>query len=328
MAFTKRMSDRWQASATYLLAGQWNLQTAPVRSAASTRRRSTPAGSRCATSRSSCIPTLVDEWYLTGDQRHRVTFNGIWDIGRRLPGERPVPLRRQRLGDADLRRRRAADRRSGAGRVRANGTLIARNSFDLPSMHRDGHARCRSASSSAGRKVDGHRRSVQRLQPRQLRQLRAEREQQPASGSPTQNLNVAYQPRHAAARIPDRLLIGGSPVSNRGTVLRPARTRTPGGLRNVVLDTRPGIWRRHDHRARRRRARARFSRRPRRFRSRKRRSPASIGPFSRARITCRGVVQAYLDRAKAYNGVVQLARHEGRRGHSGRRRDRCGPARR
>ena len=27
------------------------------------------------------------------------------------------------------------------------------------------------------------------------------------------------------------------------------------------------------------------------------------GPSSRAQITCRGLVQAYLDRAKAYNGV-------------------------
>ena len=29
MAFTKRMSNRWQASATYLLSGQWDLQKAP-----------------------------------------------------------------------------------------------------------------------------------------------------------------------------------------------------------------------------------------------------------------------------------------------------------
>ena len=38
-------------------------------------------------------------------------------LGRRprLPGQRPVPLRRQRLGDADLGRRRAADRRQRAG---------------------------------------------------------------------------------------------------------------------------------------------------------------------------------------------------------------------
>ena len=45
------------------------------------------------------------------------------------------PLRRQRLGDADLRRRRAADRAAARPRA-ANGTLIARNSFDLPSIHR------------------------------------------------------------------------------------------------------------------------------------------------------------------------------------------------
>ena len=55
-------------------------------------------------------PDLAEEWYLTPDQRKRATLNGIWDLPYAISVERQVPLRRQRLGHAELRRRRAADR--------------------------------------------------------------------------------------------------------------------------------------------------------------------------------------------------------------------------
>ena len=35
----------------------------------------------------------------------------------------------------------------------------------------------------------------------------------------------------------------------------------------------------------------------------RRQSPTSIGPSGRARLTCRALVQAYINRAKAYNGT-------------------------
>ena len=40
--------------------------------------------------------------------------------------------------------------------------------------------------------------------------------------------------------------------------------------------------------------------------SRRPRSPTSTRPSEQGQTTCRGIVQAYLDRARAYNGVAQL----------------------
>jgi hypothetical protein len=76
-----------------------------------------------------------NDWYSAGDQRHRATFNGIWDagFGFQLSGlyifgdegwETPqagVDVRQ--LGNA-------------GGRLRADGTLIERNAFNRKSMHR------------------------------------------------------------------------------------------------------------------------------------------------------------------------------------------------
>ena len=46
------------------------------------------------------------------DQRHRAVFNGIWQVARRLPGERRVLLRLRRAAVDELRRRRARHRRN------------------------------------------------------------------------------------------------------------------------------------------------------------------------------------------------------------------------
>ena len=105
--------------------------------------------------------------------RRRSTASGT---SARLPGERPVPLRRQRLGDADLGRRRPADRRTGAAAC----APTARSSRATASTCRRCTAwTCALQKRFAVGRREGrrHRRSVQRLQPRQLRQLRAQREQ-------------------------------------------------------------------------------------------------------------------------------------------------------
>ena len=66
-AFTKRYSNRWQASATYTLAGLWNAESSRSR------------GSRACRSRRS--PTSAVSGGSQDDQRHRVVFNGIWQVG-------------------------------------------------------------------------------------------------------------------------------------------------------------------------------------------------------------------------------------------------------
>ena len=68
-AFTKRLSNRWQASATYTLAAS-----------GTPRRRRTAACPRCR-SRPRRISAASSRFDAT-DQRHRAVFNGIWQVGR------------------------------------------------------------------------------------------------------------------------------------------------------------------------------------------------------------------------------------------------------
>jgi hypothetical protein len=76
-----------------------------------------------------------NDWYVTGDQRNRFTFNGIWDVlyGFQLSGLYIA-------GDNGFGTAQAgADPRAqgtNVGRLRANGTLIPRNNLNFPSLHR------------------------------------------------------------------------------------------------------------------------------------------------------------------------------------------------
>ncbi len=80
--------------------------------------------------------TIRDEWFLTGDQRHRVSVQRHLGHRQGLPGQRPVPVRRRGLGDARPPVSMPCRPAAAPARVRANGTIIARNSFDLPNYHR------------------------------------------------------------------------------------------------------------------------------------------------------------------------------------------------
>ena len=136
VGLTKRMSNRWQASGTYSMGAQWNLDQLPLNPGCEH-----PMTFAAATGFTCDVPiTLAEDiaendWYLGNEQRHRVTFNGIWDagFGFQLSGlyifgdegwETP-------LAGIDVRAT------GGAGtRLRQNGTLIERNSIDRKSMHR------------------------------------------------------------------------------------------------------------------------------------------------------------------------------------------------
>ena len=67
-AFTKRMSNRWQASATYTLSGLWNQDSYPF-----TGLTPVPFDTQ---------PDLGGEWGLSqDDRRHRLVVSGIWQVG-------------------------------------------------------------------------------------------------------------------------------------------------------------------------------------------------------------------------------------------------------
>jgi hypothetical protein len=118
-SFTKRLSNRWQGSATYTLGGLWDADAHPFTGLV-------PVPFETA-------PDLGGEWALAQtDQRHRAVFNGIWQVGRGfqvsglyylLVGERTAT----NYG-GDVRVFGA----TGSARLRADGTIVDKNSFTQP----------------------------------------------------------------------------------------------------------------------------------------------------------------------------------------------------
>jgi hypothetical protein len=133
-SFTKRFSNRWQANATYTLAGFWDEDSSPF---------------NVELVRGADIPTILHPLgfpvaediggvysLASGDQRHRATFNGIWDMGMGFQlsglyffgsGER-----RNTTFGGDRRNQGAA----GSARLRPDGTIVPRNDFVGDPLHR------------------------------------------------------------------------------------------------------------------------------------------------------------------------------------------------
>ncbi len=193
VGFTKRMSHRWQASATYLLSGQWNLQNAPVRSGCEYPTTLNDAGQAVCDVPVSLHPVLAEERYLSGDQRHRLTFNGIWEIGTgfQLSG---LYLYGDNGWATPTSGVDVLQNGGSGGRLRSDGTLIPRNSFDLPSMHRVDMRLQRRFTVGRGATVDGIVEVFNVLNHANYGSFTTN-ENSASFGQPTQNLNVAYQPR-------------------------------------------------------------------------------------------------------------------------------------
>ena len=128
-AFTRRLANRWQASATYTLSGLWDAESRPF-----TGLQMVPFET---------ASDLGGEFTLgQTDQRHRAVLNGIWQVGRGFQmsglyylgvGERATHVYSGDLrgvggggGGQALRRQR----------LRPDGTIIARNSFTQPRRQR------------------------------------------------------------------------------------------------------------------------------------------------------------------------------------------------
>ncbi len=135
MEFTKRMSSNWQLSATYLLAKDWDYQYAPIKAGCTYPTTNTSPGVFTCDAPITLHPVLQEERFLTGNQRHRATFNGIWQlpVGFQLSGlyffadnGKATPI-----SGVDV-----LGVGGSGGRLRANGTLIPRNSFDRTDLHR------------------------------------------------------------------------------------------------------------------------------------------------------------------------------------------------
>lgn len=138
VAFTKRMSNRWQGSATYLLSGQWNLQNAPIKQGCAYAITLNAAGAPVCDVPVTLHPGLQEEWFLSPDQRHRFTFNGIWDVGLgfQLSGLYFFGDNGWATPGSGVDFLATGSSSANTSRFRADGSLVERNSFDMPSIHR------------------------------------------------------------------------------------------------------------------------------------------------------------------------------------------------
>jgi hypothetical protein len=173
-AFTRRMSNGWQASATYLLAMLKDAE-------------SSPAPFKVA-------PDLGGEYSLAAsDQRHRVVFNGIWQLPHALQlsglyffgsGERFSTSY-----GGDLRATGAT-----GGRLRPDGTVMPRNSLVGDPIHRVDVRLQRRFAFARHASVDGIL-EVFNLFDHANYGSYITAESNTRYGTPSSNTNVAYQPR-------------------------------------------------------------------------------------------------------------------------------------
>jgi len=121
-AFTKRMSQRWQMSATYTLSWLYTAENQPF------------SGLNIVPF--TVQPDLGNEWgYGQDDQRHRAVFNGIWAVGHgfQLSGLHyfGAGIRSAGSWGGDLR-----NLGGGSARLRPNGTIVPRNAFIQPAQNK------------------------------------------------------------------------------------------------------------------------------------------------------------------------------------------------
>jgi len=152
MELTKRMADHWRLSATYLLQFDYENQYAAINRDKGCKYPITnpsPGVFTC-DAPMTLHPLLVDERFLNGDQRNRATVNGIWELpaGFQLSGlyffadngKLTSTSGLDVLGLGSSATASLVGTNAGitgsANRLRRDGTLIARNSFDRTNLHR------------------------------------------------------------------------------------------------------------------------------------------------------------------------------------------------
>jgi hypothetical protein len=134
-AFTKRMSDNYQYSVTYTLAGLWDDDPQPY--AIDCSREDAESWCVMGPLPFAVAPDLGGEYGLaTSDQRHRAVFNGIWELPMGFQvsglyffgsGGRYAPT-----AGGDRRNRGSATN----SRLRADGSIVERNSLLGKPIHR------------------------------------------------------------------------------------------------------------------------------------------------------------------------------------------------
>lgn len=181
-AFTKRLSQRWQASLTYTLSTFREYLPQPF-----SGRSIVPFP---------VAPDLGNEWaYAEGDQRHRAVFNGIWDLahGIQLSG-----LYHFGSGQRFLTNYGADLRNSGNAslRLRPDGTIVPRTEIVGKPIHRV-DLRALKRMKIYGRAAAEASFEMFNVFNHANYGSYTTAEASPSFGKPQQNVGVAYQPRMA-----------------------------------------------------------------------------------------------------------------------------------
>jgi Carboxypeptidase regulatory-like domain/TonB dependent receptor-like, beta-barrel len=195
-AFTKRMSNRWQASATYTMAWFKDASASPFAHAiVNGRLTRQPLGFTVA-------PDLGGEYTLAGagatggggDQRHRAVFNGIWEVGY---GFQLSGLYFYGSGERRITSYGGDLRNEGAGsmnRLRPDGTVAPRNDLVGDPLHRV-DLRIQRRFRLFGRAgVDGILEVFNVFNHENFGSYTTQ-ESNASYGNPSFNNNIAYQPR-------------------------------------------------------------------------------------------------------------------------------------
>jgi hypothetical protein len=196
MNFTKRMSNRWQANATYALSGFYSAPGEPVFVQPDGRGGIlwSPLAFRVA-------PDLGDDYTLTAtDQQHRATFNGIWEVGYgfQLSGLYffGSGQRFNTNWGGDQRNLGTVADQGGwsAGRLRPDGTIVPRASLVGDPIHRV-DLRIQKRFRIAGRVTADGMAEVFNVFNHANYGSYVTTQSNPRYGRPSFNANVAYQPR-------------------------------------------------------------------------------------------------------------------------------------
>jgi hypothetical protein len=130
------MSHHWEASATYLWSGQWNLQVAPIAPGCQYPRTMTGTGTFGCNTPIQLAPDIAQQWYLSPDQRHRATLNAIWEMPHGLQVSATYLYGDNGWATATSGVDVRLTGSTTGTRLLANGTLIPFNNFDVPSLHK------------------------------------------------------------------------------------------------------------------------------------------------------------------------------------------------
>ena len=196
MNFTKRMSDRWQANATYSLSGFSDSPGEPVFVQPDGR-----GGVMWSPLAFRVVSDLGDDYsFAVTDQRHRATFNGIWDVGYGVQlsglyffgsGQR---FATNWGGDLRNLGTTANQGNWGAGRLRPDGAIVPRNDLVGDPIHRV-DVRIQKRFRLAGRVTADGLAEVFNVFNHANYGSYTTAVSNARYGSPSFNANVAYQPR-------------------------------------------------------------------------------------------------------------------------------------